>query len=167
MPPRCGRCRGRGEHRPIGLGPDVTCEDCGGTGEKQPPKPKRRIDVDYDTAAEHCRFEGVVPGRECYGIKTWHHIVPKGKIVARLTSGKWVDKELAEKIAAAVADPRDLIDACFGCHLGLIETANPDALEQIKKLLPAGFADFVAEYELEADVPRHLQEVIRAAGAQA
>jgi len=158
---RCGRCKGRGEHRPIGLGPDVQCEDCGGTGEKQPPKPRPRSSVEYEKAASICEFEGRVPGRQCYGAKTWHHIVPKAKIVKRLTSGKWVDTALTKRITAALADSRNLKQACFGCHLGLIETGNP-AAQVTEDDLPAGFAAFVAEYELEPDVPRHLQEVIAA-----
>jgi hypothetical protein len=153
---RCGRCRGSGQHNPPGLGLPGPCEDCEGTGVKKPPKPKPRIKVDYEAPATLCRFEGRVPGRECYGAKTWHHIISRQQIVKRLTSGKWVDRELANYIADVLADPRLLVQACFGCHLGVIETANP-AVRLTEDELPDGFFDAVAEYGLERDLPRHLR----------
>lgn len=151
----CGRCRGRGSHRPIGLGPDVTCEDCNGTGEKQPPKRKERYEIEYEKPAAICRFEGRVPGRACGGRKTWHHIVARARIVTWLTQGQWVTKELAQKITAVLEDPRNLIEACKDCHLGLIETGNPAA--QVRESdLPDGFWLFVEKHNLWSQLPRHL-----------
>ena len=96
---------------------------------------------------------GRIEGRACYGAMTTHHIVPQGRIkkAVRAVNGAQV---------RALRDSRNLVGCCLGCHLGLVETGNPEAQVRPEDL-PAGFQDFLEQYGLEGAVPRHLQAVVR------
>lgn len=119
-----------------------------------------------------CFVAGRVKDRECYGAITRHHIVPKAKIRKRFPHGAKVNpvtgpyylprlsgeqEKAAVRLPQIVADTRNLIGVCFGCHVGLVETGNPDARVQFDDL-PDGFWDFVGEYGFAAVLPRHLAE---------
>jgi hypothetical protein len=149
-------CKGRGVKKPAGLGLPVTCEDCGGTGEKKPAtSSKPRPDYGARPTGP-CTYEGRVDRRECYGAKTWDHIVPRRAIIAKITGGRvGLDPDTAKTLRDALSDPRNLIVACWGCNM-LRETGNEDCRPE-EEDLPHGFWDFVAQYDLHGDVPRHLK----------
>ena len=155
---KCGSCKGRGVKKPVGLGLPATCEDCGGTGDKTqsaPSKPK----ADYSSRPTVCTYEGRVEGRECYGAKTWDHIVPRRAIIQNLTGGRnGLNPDNAKTLSAALSDPRNLIGACWGCNMNR-EGGNPNAQPRLRDL-PEGFFGFVAQYELDNEIPRSLREEI-------
>lgn len=156
---RCGTCKGRGEAKPTGLGLPTTCPTCGGTGDKPQakPKPKPKPRADYQSKPDYCFLEGRVPGRDCYGAKTWHHIVSKRAIIDKVTGNRGVTPENARILKDALSDPRVLIGACWGCHLGTLETDNPRA-RVTEDDLPEGFWAYVDQYDLANDLPRHLRD---------
>jgi hypothetical protein len=111
-----------------------------------------------------CFVAGRVKGRECYGRMTEHHVISRDRLHAFFGVPKKGPGSSSAWFRAIVADPRNKKDACFGCHIGLIETGNPAA--QVQPVdLPDGFWSFVAEHNLWGQLPRHLQGHVPAAEA--
>ena len=62
---------------------------------------------------------------------------------------------MAAALNELLSDEANLLGACNTGHLGLVETGavKPDSED-----LGRRFIDFVIEWDLEADVPRHLRD---------
>lgn len=95
-----------------------------------------------------CFCAGRVPGRACYGAITHEHIVPRQRIKLHV-------KPVSGQQVRALRDRRNIVGVCLGCHLGTLTTGNPLAQVQPSDL-PAGFWDFIEQYNLWAALPRHL-----------
>lgn len=103
-----------------------------------------------------CFCAGRVEGRYCYGGLTSHHVIPRQRIKAVWRSLMAEERRGGEKpwaITKALADPRNRVWVCFGCHLGLVETST---VRVENGDLPEGFWEFVEEYKLWGELPRHL-----------
>jgi hypothetical protein len=77
-----------------------------------------------------------------------HHVVKQARIRRewrRLMAEKRRGGPDPWSVTRALADRRNLIPVCLACHK-----------EERPLPLPAGFWEFVADYGLEAALPRHL-----------
>lgn len=91
-------------------------------------------------------------GPDCDGPLEAHHIVKRQRIRKRWNTLKAEQRRGGPKpwsITKAIADPRNKVYACKRTH-HLEESAVP---------IPAGFWDFIAEYELESCLPRWATQV--------
>lgn len=134
---RCGRCKGRGyvkELHGLGIQPCPGCEQ----------------GVKKETASlgkGNARLTGPVGSCVVCGDPAidWHHVIAQQRIKRFV---------LDTERKAALEDRRNLIAVCRRCH-DRIEHAVI-AVDPI--LLPNGFPSFVAQYDLQAALPRHLTE---------
>lgn len=133
----CGRCKGRGRvKRTIGFG-EFPCPDCKGTGIKARKSSLGSRTVSIKGPHGTCRFCGK-PATQ------FHHVVAQNRL------DRFLSPDLAQK---AKADRRNGIPVDWACH-DLIER-DPTRVTQDK--LHSGFWEFVAQYDLFAALPRHLQ----------
>lgn len=100
-----------------------------------------------------CLFDGA-PGPPCFAPLQPHHLVPQQRIKRR-----WRTLNAAYRRGSGVKpwslkrcleDQRNIVRVCWGHHQRVEARLSAHVT---RDQLPAGFYDFVREYELHADVP--------------
>lgn len=134
---RCGRCKGKGWHHPIrGVG-QMDCAECKGTG----------VRVQKSTLGSRTVSVPLPEGARCIvcgsPAVSHHHVVPQQRL-SRYLSPR--DAQIAK------ADPRNVTPMCHQCH-GKVENGS---LELAPHEIPRGFRSFVAQFDLEAALPRYM-----------
>jgi len=137
---RCGRCKGRGEIRPVRGFDMLVCPDCSGSGEKkQKPSSLGKRTVSLGTPEGRCKVCSDRPAVE------FHHVVAQHRL------DRYLSAELALE---AKSDIRNGVDVCRPCH----DRIERGFLHLTEAELHPGFLQFIQAYDLYAALPRYMQE---------
>lgn len=101
-------------------------------------------------------------GRICDGAKQRHHVVDKHGIRRAWKTLRAEHRRGGPKpwaVTRALADGRNMLDVCWAHH----QLVEGGSLHVELADVPVGFWNFVREYGLIAELPRHLQDAQEAA----